>query len=314
MPDIDPTPSAPVEPATPSPESSTSLLGGDPAAPAADPAAPPADPAPTAGDWPEDWRQKYAAGDEKIMKRLERYGSPKAAIDALFAAQAKISSGELKTALKPDATPEELASWRVDNGIPEKPEDYELGLPNGLVIGEADKPIVDDFLKAAHEANLHPNQVNQALGWYFDKQEQAFAEQAARDEEARIRAEDTLREEFGPEYRRNLEIARNFLRGAPESVREKLETGRAADGTPLGNDPDLIRWMVGLSREMNPLATVVPGSGTNAAQAVESELSNLRQMMGDRTSAYWKGPDAAKMQARYRELVSALDKTKARAA
>ena len=311
MPDIDPTPSAPEAPATPSPESNTSLLGGDPAAPAA-PAAP-ADPAPE-GDWPEDWRQKYSAGDEKIIKRLERYGSPKAAIDALFAAQAKISSGELKTALKPDATPEELTAWRADNGVPEKPEDYELGLPNGLVIGDADKPIVDDFLKAAHEANLHPSQVNQALGWYFDKQEQAFAEQAARDEEARIHAEDELRQEFGPEYRRNLEIARNFLKGAPESVREKLETGRAADGTPLGNDPDIIRWMVGLSREMNPLATVVPGSGTNAAQAVESELSNLRSLMGDHKSAYWKGPEAQKMQARYRELVGALDKTKARAA
>ena len=45
--------------------------------------APPATEPVTEGDWPADWRQKYAGDDPKILKRLERYGSPKAALDAL---------------------------------------------------------------------------------------------------------------------------------------------------------------------------------------------------------------------------------------
>lgn len=259
------------------------------------------------GDWPADWRQKYS-NDPKVLKRLERYASPKAALDALFAAQNKISSGELKSALKPDATPEERAAWREDNGIPATPKDYDLTLPNGIVVGEADRPFIDSFLEKAHAANMHPTQVKEALGWYYDQQEQTQAAMIARDEESRMKAEDELRAEFGPEYRRNVAMVKQLLDSAPEGVRDRLLDGRMSDGTPIGNDPAVIRWLVGLSRELNPVGTVVPGSGTNAVQAVETELAGLRKMMGDHKSDYWRGPMAATHQERYRKLTSALSK------
>src|SRR5689334_11757613 len=37
------------------------------------------------------------------------------------------------------------------------------------------------------------------------------------------------------------------------------------------------------------------------------ELSELQKLMGDRNSAYWKGPDADVLQSRYRDLVSERD-------
>lgn len=279
-----------------------------PADPLAPPAPPPAYPDPVAGDWPEDWRQKYAGEDNKILKRLERYASPKAALDALFAAQNRINSGDLKTALKPDATEDEISAWRTDNGIPDKPEGYQVELPNGIVVGEADQPLVDEFLKEAHAANMHPKQVNQALGWYLSKQEAVLAEQVARDEEHRMLAEDELRAEYGPEYRNTIKQAHALLEDAPEGIKDRILQGRTQDGTRMGDDPAVIRWLVSLRRELNPVATLVPGSGTNATQAAEVELSTLRGMMGDRTSEYWKGPSAQKNQTRYRELVSALQK------
>src|SRR3546814_3644725 len=52
------------------------------------------------------------------------------------------------------ATPEQIAEWRKEQGIPEKPEDYDLKFDNGLVIGEADKPLVAEFLKASHATNV----------------------------------------------------------------------------------------------------------------------------------------------------------------
>ena len=125
-------------------------------------------------------------------------------------------------------------------------------------------------------------------------------------------AEDELRAEYGPDYRRNVTIANQLLDNAPEGVKDRLLAARGPDGTPLGNDPALIRWLVGLSRELNPITTVVPGSGTNAVQAVESEIAEMRKMMGDRTSEYWKGPKAAQLQARYRDLTTALQKGDAR--
>lgn len=304
---VDPTPAPAPAPVDPSPAPPPNPAPVDPT---------PADPAPEAkGTWPEDWREKYVeqhGGDPKMLKRLQRYASPQAALDALFAAQNKISSGELRSSLKADATPEEKAEWREQNGIPASPTEYKIALPSGLVVGERDKPIVDDFLKRAHDANMHPDQVNQALGFYFEQQEIVAQEQAAFDIGTKEACEDLLREEYGSEYKRNMMAVNELLKGAPGDIAEKLLNGRLDDGTPIGNSPEVIRWLVGLAREMNPIGTLVPGSGSNAMQAAETELGNLRKMMGDKSSEYWKGPNAQKNQERYRALVSATQKVGAR--
>lgn len=318
MPDID-TGSAPAAtpvaaaptPVVEAPASAPPAVQSPPASQAPAPSGAPVAEAPAADDkayWPEDWRQKYAGEDEKKLKKLERYGSPQAALDALFNAQSRISSGELKSALKADATPEELTAWREENGVPLEATGYDLALPDGLVVGEADRPFVDDFLRAAHEGNFKQEEVSKALGWFFNKQEAAVAEQAQRDDQSRTNAFDTLREEFGPEYKKEVKIAFSVLDSVPQEFRDKLLGGRMADGTLVGDSPDVIRWLNTISRELNPIGTVVPGSGSNAVQAVEAEINNLKGMMGDRKSEYWKGPKAEKNQARYRELTTAMSK------
>lgn len=299
-------PVAPILAADPAPAPAPAPVDPAPVDPAPAPAPAPADPA--AVTWPENWRELKANGDEKMLKRLQRYSSPSAAIDALFEAQTRISKGDLLPSLKENATPEEISDYRVAHGIPAEPAGYEISLPNGLVIGEADRPLVDEFLTKAHASNMHPAQVNEALGWYFDRAEQARIAQEARDTESRMATEDELRAEFGPDYRVNVKIANEMLDNAPGGLKNKLLAGRMADGTLIGNNPDVIRWLTTLSRELNPIGTVVPGSGTNAVQAVETEMASLKQMMGDHKSEYWKGPMAPKHQARYKQLVEAVQK------
>src|SRR5437899_6272156 len=136
-------PGAPAAPATP-----TSAL--DPGAPPAAPGTPPAAPATPAQTWPEDWREQIYGSDPKLLARLQRYGSVKDVANALVAAQNRISSGELKSALKANATPEEAAAWRLENGIPETPDKYDLKMPSGIVFGEADKPFIDSYPKHPH--------------------------------------------------------------------------------------------------------------------------------------------------------------------
>ena len=294
---------APVDPVDPAP--------ADPAP--ADPT--PADLAPVDPaakiDWPEDWRDRVAGGDDKKLKRLQRYGSPNAAMEALFSAQAKISAG-IKEPLKEGATAEELATWRADNGIPESPDKYDLTLPDGLVLGERDKPLVDGFLKVAHEKNWSPEAVKTAVGWFMERQAEQADTVAARDTENRMAAEDQMRDEFGPKYRDEVKLAAQFVRNSLGENADTFMGGRLADGRLIGDSPEVVRWLNQTFRELNPVATVVPGSGTNAVQAVESELANLRSMMGDRKSDYWKkGAVGEKHQSRYRELTTALQRQKA---
>lgn len=317
MPEITPATPASPAPVAPTPAPAPAPIN-EPAAPAPAPSNEPAAPAPTdpaapaaETSWPDDWRQKYAAGDEKKLKKLERYGSPQAALDALFNAQSRISSGELKAPLKADATPEELSAWRAENNIPETPDKYELALPDGLIVGEADKPFVDDFLASAHGKNMDSATVSAAVGWFLSKQEEVVAQQAARDTETRMKTFEQLRDEYGPGYKQEVKIAMAALDNAPEGIKDAFLAGRLADGTLIGDSPEVIRWLSNMSRQLNPVGVVVPGSGTNSVQAAEAEVASLRAQMGDKKSDYWKkGPVGDKLQARYRELTTALQKGK----
>lgn len=321
MPDIEPSPST-ASPAATTPDTgaiappvAAAPLDSPPAPPpaASEPAAaaaPPAkdvtaSPTDTQGVWPDNWREIKANGDAKLLKRLQRYASPSAAIDALFAAQNRISSGELKSQLKPDATPEEKAAWRAENNIPESPDKYDTTLKDGLIFKEADKSMVDGFLKVAHDRNMRQEDVTEVLSWWGNEKqlaEQAAAEQA---HEARISAEVALRQEFGPEYNRNINIANNFLASIPGEARKRIVTAKTADGLHLGNDPDFIRWAVQQARIIDPVGVVVPGASGNAAVAIDVEMEGIRKLMGDHQSEYWKGPTAPRMQARYAELLRA---------
>jgi hypothetical protein len=134
-------------------------------------------PVATVATWVEDWRARMAGEDKARLKTLERMGSPEDVAKAYFEAQKKISEGFKAPALPDSPTDEQVAEYRKALGIPEKPEDYKLSdLPKGVVLGEAEKPIVDSFAKSAHAANMPPQYAKAAAAWYFeerDRQQQA---------------------------------------------------------------------------------------------------------------------------------------------
>src|SRR5574337_1981406 len=292
-------------PAAPAPSAAPAGAPAGEPAPTAPPAAP--DPAKPQG---EDWaaiRTKIAGDDEKLAKRLARYSSVESVVDALVAAQNRIASGDLKSVLPENPTPEQLAAWRDENGIPEKPEGYEVKLPEGTVLGEEDKPFVDSFIKQAHAANMTPGQVNAAVAWHLAEQDRMVAERHADD--ARITAETTavMKNEWGSEFELNRNLINGMLDTAPAGVKDQIWGARLPDGTPLSSHPDILRWLANTAREVNPVATVV-APNSNAMQAIETELAGIVKLMGDHNSAYWKGPEAEKMQARYRSLVATQQK------
>lgn len=270
---------------------------------------PPADEStpPASATWPEDWREKYAGEDESKLNVLKRYISPQAMMDALFAARAKIQSGAIKTPLGDNPTPEEMAAYRKENGIPEKPEDYDTNV-DGLVFGEDDKPMVDAFLKEMHAANATPEQVKAGLKAFHSIVEQEQEAQFEQDTQFKQQSLEKIREEWGQEYKLNLNLMKGvFDSYGSQGLMDKLIGGRNAEGNVIGNDPDFLRFMAAVARQINPVATVTT-SGNPAA--IDDELANLTKMMGDTKSEYWKGPNAEKNQARYRQLWEAKQKLK----
>ena len=266
------------------------------------------------GDFPDDWREKLAGDDAKFLSTLKRYSSPKSFSDAFKALRQKMSSGELKESLKVDASPEELAEYRKQNGIPDAPAAYLEKLPDGIVIGDDDKPAFEKLAATLHAQNAPKAIYDAVAATYVEVLEDQRAAEFQQATDAKAQTEDELRAEWGGDYRRNVNLVNGFLDSAPDEVGSLLKSARLADGTPLASHAATLRWFADLAREINPVATVVPGAGANQASAIKDELSTLTKMMGNKNSDYWKGPNAEKNQARYRELITADQKLQARAA
>lgn len=265
---------------------------------------------------PRDWatiQSEYAKTDEKIAKRLARYSSPEAVLDALIAAQNKIASGQLKTALPESHTPEELAAWRSANGIPDSVDGYEINIPESYILTENGQEFANGLLQAAHDANIHPQAVQKLFDSIIRQQQAADKAEAEAEELSLVKAKQQLMEEWtGSDYILNSNMVNNLLDTAPEGIKDQLLKGRMEDGSPIGHNVHLMRWLANLAREINPVATVVPGSGESASATIQTELRSLEQMMGDPESRYNKGSDAKKLQQRYIDLVEAQVKYKKR--
>lgn len=257
--------------------------------------------------WPEDWREKYSKGDEKLAKQLARYASPEAAIDALFAAQKRISQGELGPK-KPgkDSTPEEIAAYREMMGVPEKVDAYFEGLPGGLVIGEEDKPIFDAVAEKMHGLNMSKAQMQGLVEWYYDFQEQSEQEMYEANRTAEVSSRDALRDEYGPAFKSHIAAAQTLLAGLPDGIGEAIINAVGDDGVKLGNNANVIRALVQLATEINPVASVIPG-GTNV-KSIDDELASIADIQRKNPKEYF----SERVQNRELELLSAKAKLQAR--
>jgi len=235
-------------------------------------------------------------------------------LDAHFALKQRVDSGELKTSkpLAKDATPEQVTAWRAENGIPANAGDYLTNMPNGLVIGEADKPVMTAFAEAMHKANMPPAAVHQAVAWYNQWQEQQAADIVKAEKEAKQRGEEELRTTWGPEYRTNLNLANDFLTtSAGEELADVLTNAVLPDGTLLGDNPKVLQWVAKIAREVNPVATLLPNGGGGTGASVDSRIAEIEKTMRTNRAAYNKD---VVMQKEYVQLIEARQKMTARKA
>lgn len=297
-------PAAPVTPpVTPpaEPVKPASVLNGDPAAPPQQPQS----------TWPDDWRTRAALGDEKRAKRYETYGSPEDLFKAHAAAVQRIEAGEVAAPLPEKPTPEQLATYRAKHGIPETPDKYDLTLPDGLTIGANDKPMVDDYLKLAHSKHLPPAVVKDTVGWFFQQIETQKEARVELDHDLASKTEESLRADFGGDYKTNINVVNGWIDTLPAEKRDLFRYGRLADGTPIGADAEIMKWLVGQARQINPISIVVPGVAEgNQGAAIGTEMATLAKEMGDPRSAYWVGSQAKGKQARFAELSAAVGRMK----
>lgn len=254
--------------------------------------------------WPEDWRDKLAGGDDKLKNLLSRYTAPDAfakAFKELRAAYDSRKPAKDETAELPEnPTDEQLAAWRKAKGVPEKPEDYEIEMPEGKELSDAEQEIIADFTKAMHEKNMPADTVKVISGWFLDYEDMVAQKNADRAYQARLDTEEKLRAEWGPDYRPNVNLMSNVLQEHLGSNASTFLQTQLMDGTRIGDNEVFVRLMADLARKVGGstaelYTTDVHTTGTS----LETRKAELMKMMNDPDplvrKKYWSEPTQAEL-------------------
>ena len=245
---------------------------------------------PESKKWEETWREGYAGDDKKKLDRLGRYATPHAALDALLSVQNRISAGELRSALpKEGASPEQLKAWREENGIPEAADKYDIKIKGKDPIPDEDKPMFKAMAERVYGANFSNAQLNAVADWYYDESKARIDQLQVRDTQMLQATEDTLRAEWGNEYRLNMNLVNGLIDTMPADVKDLFRTGRLANGDPIMANPIALKALNAWAREINPVTALVPGGGDGVATQIDTELNQIQTWMkAPKGSADWK--------------------------
>ena len=250
------------------------------------------------------WRETIAGDNADALKTLERFASTKALFDSYSELRGRMAKGELKNvaAFPAKGTAEQQATWRAENGVPPEPGKYEITLPNGATIEDADKPMIEGFQKFAFEKNLPAAVTNDVVNWYFASQ---VAQQEAAQEQfetQRTETAATLGEEWGPEYKANLNKIQGVIDATVPAEQKDL---KALINRAIQTNAHFARHYAAIALQLNPAGTLVPGDrGANEGSIVDG-IKAIEKTMKEHRGEYNKDDG---MQKRYRELLGAYEK------
>lgn len=266
------------------------------------PAEPPAVGAPPP-NWPEDWRQKLAGEDKAYLKTLERFPDPTALAKSYRELSQKLGSREIVPTLKPDATEAETKEYRKAVGLPETPDAYQVKLPDGVVLGDDDKAVINDFKAVAHTANMTEAQLSSMVGKYYEFIDAKNLQQYEQDKEAEAVASAALRQEWGTTFTPEVKNLKTFMATQfGQQLGNEIGMARLPDGRLLGNITEYVQKMAEIARTIQPFGTLVPAGSGDAVKAGEARIAEIEKYMRDNNEGYRKD---ANMQSELLQLYEA---------
>jgi hypothetical protein len=190
-----------------------------------------------------------------------------------------------------------------------------LKLKDGVVPGEADKPLLEAVGTLALERGMPQETVNDFVGLFYDMQQSLHQQRTELDGEHHRESQSALAQELGADFKPTMNVLKTLWteHGTPE-VQETILTARTADGRVIGDMPEVVKFLAKLGRELNPAAAILPQGGGHDIKAVTTRKAEIEGMMylnGKQNPAYWND---AKVQEEYRGLIDAEQKMTTRAA
>ena len=164
-------------------------------------------------------------------------------------------------------------------GSPEAADGYKYSLPEGHAVPE---DTLKSFSEEAVKLGLLPNQADGIMKYYNEVINQGVNEQNIQAEEARTKAEQELRNEYGSTYDNKITGAKNLATATLGS--EFLNSTILQDGSKLGDNPQIVKAFAQLSEKLSE-DDIVKGDTTSylTTNEIEKQIAALQQ----KGSAYW---------------------------
>ncbi|MGI9491378.1 MAG: hypothetical protein ACR2QF_03025 [Geminicoccaceae bacterium] len=193
---------------------------------------------------------------DDLKKSAEQFTSPTALLKSY--AQLRNQFNKSLQPLPEKPTDEQVAAFRKKQGIPEAADGYGIEAPDWF--DDQGKENLTDFLTKAHESNMTPAQVKQAVDAYAGY-EQARAEKIIADINADTEANvKVLKDEWGVDFDANVAVAaRAVAHFGGQELGEDLNALKLDGGGMLASNPAFIKLMAEVGRAASePTGVHVP--------------------------------------------------------
>ena len=175
-----------------------------------------------------------------------------------------------------DASPEQVAEFRAKLGVPAKPEDYVVTLPEGMTEDNLDKKLMDTWRSRLHAQGIPKTQAEAIIKEYLADNAAQMTAQAKAAEKQQQDWELSLKQKFGSNY--DTEV--NFAKFALAQLGDQ-QLAAVLDQTGFGSHPAVVEFFAKAGRAISDDKARGNGGGnggkpTNApaAQAALNAMNN----------------------------------------
>jgi hypothetical protein len=247
--------------------------------------------------FPEDWRTQAigAAGFEgddavKAGNMLERVSDFPSLVKSMIESKRKISAGEISTGLPENPSDEQLAAFREAQGIPSAADAYNIEIMDNVEFSDADEAMLTGYLEAAHKGNVPESVVADMTNSFLKARQDAMDMRITQDGLDQQQAINQLKDNWGPDYEVNKNIANNLVNQLPETVRDAFRSARMPDGSSVFNSPEVLAFFADTGRKLDPSATITGSGESMNATDIQAQMKEIEDKIG--TADYTKADEA----------------------
>ncbi|RBP37003.1 hypothetical protein DES53_115144 [Roseimicrobium gellanilyticum] len=253
------------------------------------------------GEWVVDG--KFAQGlSAKLSDDLKPYAGSIRKFEGTPIQDVLRSYGELEKKLGqrmqppgPEARPEEVAAWRKNLGVPEKPDGYGIARPEDVPVELWNEEMVRGFTAVAHKHHIPAAAAQELVQWWNGQQMSAVSRyhtEAVNHREALVQG---LQSEWGERYETNLQGAQRVAAMARLDVNDPA----------IGDNPTVIRALHAMASLVSEDRQETGGSGalrlTRQQQADDIQTNKSNPLYGD-----YHGANGSERQAMVAEQIRRL--------